>query len=178
MLEARCCAVLGTDTRTPFPEYETILALDPNWINAYVMPSTNAGSSPDRSEETILLEERAIRSQPPRSDDRQLVLGDVGRAHLAQSRTEEAIFWFELACNSNLGLPVAHAYLASAYALRGDAELAVAKLAEARRLSFGDRYASIGHLKAAFNLGECRRFRALFETTYFKLVCTRLGLLE
>jgi adenylate cyclase len=146
------------------PEYETVLALDPNWVNAY-----NAlgqckffnGSI----EETIPLEEHAIRLSP-----RDPMIGNwywaIGRVHLVQSRTEEAIFWLELACNSNPGLPVAHAYLASAYALRGDGELAAAKLAEARRLSFGDRYASLGHLKAAQSLGV-PKVRALFETTYF-----------
>jgi Tfp pilus assembly protein PilF len=47
--------------------------------------------------------------------------------HLLQSRTEEAIVWLEKARSANPGLPVAHAYLASAYALKGETERASAE---------------------------------------------------
>ena len=61
---------------------------------------------------------------------------------------------------------IVHAHLASAYALVGETEHAVAELAEARRLSGDDRYASIARLKA---LGFLRvaKIRALYEATYF-----------
>jgi hypothetical protein len=59
-----------------------------------------------------------------------------------------------------------HGFLASAYGLRGESERAAAELAEARRLSTGDRYSSIAHLKAAGYFGV-PKVRALFETTYF-----------
>ena len=61
-----------------------------------------------------------------------------------------------------------HRRLAAAYALRGETERATAELAEARRLSGGDAFSSIAHLKAFPGpwLGVPKT-RALFETTYF-----------
>ena len=44
--------------------------------------------------------------------------------------------------------PDVHANLASAYALNGETERAAAELAEARRLSADDRYASLTGLRA------------------------------
>ena len=86
--------------------------------------------------------------------------------HLLQSRTDEAIVWLEKARSANPGLPFAHAYLASAYGLKGETERAAAELAEARRLSSDDRYSSIARLKAGRYFGV-PKIRALFETTYF-----------
>jgi hypothetical protein len=86
--------------------------------------------------------------------------------HLLQSRTSEAIVWFERARSANPLRPIVHAHLASAYALNGEFEHAVAELAEARRLSGDDRYASIDRLKAVGFLGIAR-IRALHEATYF-----------
>jgi hypothetical protein len=54
----------------------------------------------------------------------------------------------------------------SAYALKGETEHAVAELAEARRLSGDDRYASIGRLKAV-GCFRVTKIRALYEATYF-----------
>jgi TolB-like protein/class 3 adenylate cyclase/tetratricopeptide (TPR) repeat protein len=146
------------------PEYEAALALDRNWVNAYNalgQCKVFAGSI----EETIPLEEQAIRLSP-----RDPMIGNwywaIGRVHLLQSRTEEAIFWLEKACRANPGLPVAHAYLASAYALKGQTDLASVELAELRRLHRGDRYSSIAHLKGAQSWGM-PKVRALFEATYF-----------
>ena len=86
--------------------------------------------------------------------------------HLLQSRTDEAIVWLEKARSANPGLPVVHACLASAYALKGETERAAAELAEARRLSGDDRYSSIARLKAVGYFGV-PKIRALFEATYF-----------
>jgi predicted Zn-dependent protease len=86
--------------------------------------------------------------------------------HFLQSRTNEAIVWFEKARSANTLRPIVHAYLASAYALKGETEHAVAELAEARRLSGDDRYSSIGRLKAA-GYFRATKIRALYETTYF-----------
>jgi predicted Zn-dependent protease len=58
------------------------------------------------------------------------------------------------------------AYLASAYALKGETERAAAELAEARRLSSDGSLSSIARLKAAQYLGV-PKVRALFEATYF-----------
>ena len=86
--------------------------------------------------------------------------------HLLQSRTDEAIVWLEKARSANPEHPIVHAFLASAYALKGETERAAAELAEARRLSGDDRYSSIARLKAVGHFGV-PKIRALFEATYF-----------
>ena len=63
-----------------------------------------------------------------------------------------------------------HAWLASAYAVKGETERAASELAEARRLT--SRYWSIARVKAAGTLGGpgywgIPKVRALFEATYF-----------
>jgi hypothetical protein len=61
-------------------------------------------------------------------------------------------------------LQYVHAFLASAYALKGETERAAAELAEARRLVGDDRYSTIAHLKVGY-LGV-PNIRALFEATF------------
>jgi len=90
----------------------------------------------------------------------------VGRAHLLQSRTEEAITWFEKARNDSPAAPYIHAGLAAAYALNGETDRAAVELAEARRLSADDRFSSLARLKALGYFGV-PKIRALFEATYF-----------
>jgi hypothetical protein len=88
--------------------------------------------------------------------------------HLLQSRTDEAIVWFEKARSAMPTTPFYHSRLAAAYALRGEAERAAAELAESRRLHGGDLFSSIAHLKAS--PGGWRgvpKTRALFEATFF-----------
>jgi predicted Zn-dependent protease len=85
--------------------------------------------------------------------------------HLLQSRTEEAIVWLEKARSANPGLPVAHAYLASAYALKGETERASAEFAEAQRLS-DNHYPTIASLKAGRYFGV-PKIRALYESSFF-----------
>src|SRR5262249_16729122 len=62
----------------------------------------------------------------------------IGMVHLLQSRNDEALVWLERARNTNPRLAGPHAWLASAYSLRGYSEGATAELAEAQRLS-GDK---------------------------------------
>jgi hypothetical protein len=83
-----------------------------------------------------------------------------------QSRVDEAIPWLEKARSANAGLSFVHAYLASAYALKGETERAAAELAEARRLRGEDSYSSIARLKAGGQFGLPKAL-ALFEATYF-----------
>jgi hypothetical protein len=90
--------------------------------------------------------------------------------HLLQSRDDEAIMWFEKARGVNSELPYVHLDLAAAYGLAGQAELAVAELAEARRLSSDGRYSSIARFKAVEYFGVAK-IRQLFETTYFAGLC-------
>jgi TolB-like protein/Flp pilus assembly protein TadD len=147
------------------PEYETARALDRNSVGALhglalCMLFTGA------IEETIALEEQAIRLGPrdPVIGNRYAVIGTV---HLLQSRTDEAIVWLEKARSAIPETPVARAYLASAYALRGEIERAAAELAEARKLAGDDRYSSLARLKA---FGHERwglpKTRGLWEATY------------
>jgi predicted Zn-dependent protease len=111
------------------------------------------------------LQEQALRLSP-----RDPLIGNmyyrIGAVHLLQSRTNEAIVWLEKARNVNPALSIVHAYLASAYGLKGETERAAAELAETRRLVSDDRSSSIARLKAVGYFGV-PKVRALFETTYF-----------
>jgi TolB-like protein/class 3 adenylate cyclase/Tfp pilus assembly protein PilF len=119
------------------PEYETVLALNRNAVLAiYALSSCNLyiGSI----EEVIPVIEQAIRLSP-----RDPYIGRsffrIGLVHLLQSRTDEAILWLEKGRGTSPEHPNTHAYLAAAYALKGETERAAAELAEARRLSADDR---------------------------------------
>jgi hypothetical protein len=92
----------------------------------------------------------------------------IWTVHLLQSRTDEAIVWFEKARGAMPTAPFHHSRLAAAYALRGETECAAAELAEARRLNGGDLFTSIGHLKALpGGWWGVPKTRALYEATYF-----------
>jgi adenylate cyclase len=145
------------------PEYETVLALDRNWVFAFFalgQCKLHSGSI----DETIPLVEQAIRLSP-----RDPVSGnfyhEIGRVHLLQSRTDEAIIWLEKARNATPAHPSMRAWLASAYALIGETERAAAELAEACRLSADDRFSSLTRLRAAQYWGA-PKVRALVEATY------------
>ena len=146
------------------PEYETALASNRNW--ALVIATLGwlkfmAGLLDD----AIPLQEQALRLSP-----RDSLIGiwyqRIGTVHLLRSRTDDAIPWLEKARNANPAHPGPHAWLASAYALKGDTERAAAELAEARRLIIDDRWSSLARLKAAGYFGV-PKVRALYEATYF-----------
>jgi adenylate cyclase len=147
------------------PEYELVIARDRNSSDALV----NLGKGKlfiGSIDEAIPLLEQAIRLSP-----RDPYIGNsyywIGQVHLVQSRTDEAILWFERARSAGPELPHVHAYLASAFALKGDTERAAAELAEARRLSADDRYSSIARLQAAATVYfGVPKINALYETTY------------
>jgi adenylate cyclase len=146
------------------PEYETALAFNRNAAGALHALSECklfAGSI----EEVIPLEEQVIRLSPrdPQIANRYF---RIGRVHLLESRTDEAILWLERARSANPELPVVHASLASAYGLKGETEHAAAELAEARRLAGEGSYSSIARLKTRGYWGV-PKIRALFEATYF-----------
>ena len=86
---------------------------------------------------------------------------------MLQSRTAAAIIWFEKWRSANQVHPGVHAYLASAYALKGETKRAAAELAEARRLSADDRFSSVARLKTIVPYWGVPKIRALFEATYF-----------
>jgi hypothetical protein len=89
----------------------------------------------------------------------------IGLVHLLQSHTDEALVWLEKARSAMPGHWQPHASLASAYALKGDAEVAGGELAEARRLCGDDRFLSIARLKTVTDFGV-PKVRDLFEATY------------
>jgi len=145
------------------PEFEMLIASDRNSSDALFflgLCKLLIGSV----DETIPLMEQAIRLSPrdPYIYSRYLVIGQV---HSLQSRTEEAIVWLERARTANSGIEFPHAWLASAYALKGDLALATTELAEARRRSGGKGYFSILRMKTGY-LGV-PSVRALYEATYF-----------
>jgi TolB-like protein/DNA-binding winged helix-turn-helix (wHTH) protein/Tfp pilus assembly protein PilF len=145
------------------PEYETAIALNRNWANAIAalgMCKVFTGAI----EEALPLLEQAIRLSP-RDAYSALWYNWIGRVHLLQSHTDEALLWFERARRANPALLYVHSYLASVYALKGKTERATAEANEVRRLSTDGRYSSIARLVAAEYFGA-PKVRALFETTY------------
>jgi TolB-like protein/class 3 adenylate cyclase/Tfp pilus assembly protein PilF len=147
------------------PEYETALAVNPNWVIAlFALGQCKLYSG--SIEETIPLVERAIRLSP-RDPQPAVWYWQIGFVHLLQSRTDEAILWLEKARGANPQLPGVRAGLASAYGLNGETERAAAELAEARRRSADDRHSSIARLKAIGTFQGVPKIRALGEATYF-----------
>src|SRR5205823_13090081 len=145
-------------------EYETVIALNRNWAHAY----SHLGwcrFMTGSIEALIPAQEQAIRLSP-RDPQIGLFYSRIGRAHLLQSRTDEAIVWCEKARNATPAAAIFRSFLASGYALKGDSERAAAELAKARRLVGDDRYASIARLRAADSWGV-PKIRALIEATYF-----------
>ena len=127
------------------PEYETAIAFDRNWLDAYA----NLGQCKFYTgslEEYIQLVEQAIRLSP-RDPLIGVWYGRIGLAHLLQSRIDEAILWLEKARDASPGLPYIYSRLASAYALKGETARAAAELSEARRLSREDNNPPIAHLR-------------------------------
>jgi tetratricopeptide (TPR) repeat protein len=146
------------------PEYEMVLALNRNSVIALA----NLGQCKILTgsfDEGIALEQQVIRLSPrdPFNGNRYFA---IGLAHLLQSRTDEAIVWLEKGRSLSPRIPWTHAWLASAYALKGETERAAAELAEARRLRGEGSFSSIAKMKATLNIGV-PTVRALYETTYF-----------
>jgi TolB-like protein/Tfp pilus assembly protein PilF len=148
------------------PEYETALAYNRNYVYAFFALGQcmlHTGSL----EETIPLVERAIRLSP-RDPELGVWYEQIGNVHLLQSHTAEAVIWLKKARNHTPAHPTIRGDLASAYALNGQAELATAQLAEARRLSPDDRYSSIARLKQVRNFEVLTaQIRGLSEATYY-----------
>jgi TolB-like protein len=146
------------------PEYEMVIALNRNWAHSYShlgWCKFMTGSI----EQLIPAQEQAIRLSP-RDPQIGLFYSRIGSAHLLQSRAEEAIIWCEKARNATPAHPQFRTFLAAAYALKDDIEMAAAELAEARRLVGDERYSSIARIRAITSWGE-PKVRALAERTYF-----------
>jgi TolB-like protein/Tfp pilus assembly protein PilF len=146
------------------PEYETVLVLNRNWVNA-VASLGWCKFFTGSIEKAIPLLEQAIRLSPLDPSIGYWYVR-IGIAHLVQTRVDDSIYWFKRARSANPGNPRRHALLASAYALKDQTEHAAVELAEAQRLSGDDRFSSIARAKADLPLGV-PKIRALLETTLF-----------
>ena len=144
-------------------EYETVLTLNRNFAAAYFhigLCKLLLGSLG----ETIPPVDHAIRLSP-NDPDIGFWYQAIGRAYFLEGRNQEGVILLEKARGANPAQVWVRAWLASAYALNGEAERAVTELAEARRLSSDDRYSSIARLTAAGSWAP--KARARLETTYF-----------
>jgi TolB-like protein len=145
-------------------EYEAALASNRSW--AFAMFALGQCKLYTGSiEETIPLTERAIRFSP-REPQIGMWYFQIGEVYLLQSRTDEATLWLEKARNATPAAPYIRAWLASAYALKGETVPAAAELAMARKLSADTRYSNLPRLRAYFDW-LAPSVRTLFEATYF-----------
>ena len=151
--------------REAIREYETVLALDRNWVAA-LSDIGRCKIFVGPIDEAILAQEQAIRLSP-RDPNIALRYFRIGQAHLIQSRLDDAIEWLEKACVANAAPAFLHAYLASAYALKGEGEHAASELAEARRLNIAGLDLTIASYRRGIEFA-IPEIRALFEVTFFE----------
>jgi TolB-like protein/class 3 adenylate cyclase len=146
------------------PEFEAAITTNRNWVQAIATLGLCKFFT-GAIEEAIPAQELAIRLSPrdPRLPN---WYWRIGMVHVLQSRIDEAISWLEKSRNANPRLAGPRGWLLSAYALKGDLPRAGAELAEARRLSGDNRYASIAAYKGAQQFGAAA-FDALAEETFF-----------
>ena len=145
------------------PEYATAIAHNRNWVVAIAnlgICKFFAGSI----EEALPAQEQAIRLSPrdPRIHN---WLWRIGMVHLLEGRTDAAIAWLERSRSANSRLSGPHAWLASAYALNDDLTRAATELAEARRLTPDQRYASIASFKESTSWAP--KLYSLANETFF-----------
>jgi adenylate cyclase len=146
------------------PEYETALMLDRNSVIALAALG-HCKFFTGALEEVIPAQQQAIRLSP-RDPTVPNWYWRIGRVHLLQSQIDEALLWIEKARSANPRLAGPHGWLAAAYALKGEADRAAVELAEARRLSRDNRFASIARFKSIQSYGSPRT-QALAEDTFF-----------
>jgi adenylate cyclase len=145
------------------PEYEAALALDRNFASA----SASIGRCQiyiGQIEAGIAAEERAFRLSPRGGYDATFYFR-IGEGHLLLAQIDKAIVWLEKARDGNSAFSYIPAYLAAAYALKGETARAVAELAEARRLC-QSCYKSIAHMRARSRY-ETSDVRARAEATLY-----------
>jgi adenylate cyclase len=144
------------------PEYETAISLDRSRAPAYARLGwckflTGA------VDEAIPYFKEAIHVSP---QDPGIApwYGRMGVVYLLQSHTEEAIGWLDKANSENTRLAFVHAYLAAAYALKGEIDRARTELAEAQELS--KIYANLASVQKSTWFDD-PKIRALAAATYF-----------
>ena len=144
------------------PEYETAIALDPSRVPAYAHVGWCkflTGSV----DEALPYFAHAIRLNPSGPGIAPWY-GRMGVIQLLESHIDEAIKSLEKASGENARLPFVHAYLAAAYALKGQTERAQGELAEAQKLS--KAYSSLADVEKS-TWFDNSKIRALAEATYF-----------
>jgi TolB-like protein/class 3 adenylate cyclase/Flp pilus assembly protein TadD len=135
-------------------EYQAALGLDRNFADALAdLGRCKTYTGP--VDEAILAQQHAIRLSPR---DPQLFSWyfRLGEAHLIQSRVNEAIEWLEKARGGMPAIWYVHAWLAAAYAHKGNLKEARAELATAKTLQ-GSRFEqAIAHIAERFVAPETR----------------------
>jgi len=152
--ESRCAEAI--------PEYEAAIALDRSRAPAYAhigWCKFLTGSV----DGVIPYFEQAVRLSPHEPGIAPWY-GRLGVIQLLQSHVDEAIASLEHARSENARLPFVHAWLAAAYALKGDEQRARAELAEAQHLN--EAYGSLATVKKS-NWFAKPEIRARAEATYF-----------
>ena len=154
--------VLRTQRRyaAAISEYEAVLALDRNSADALAALGrckTYTGPIDD----AISAQQHAIRLSPrdPRLCNWHF---RIGEAHLLQLRVNQAIDWLEKARSGGPAIWYVHAWLAAAYAHKGDLKSARAEHAAAVALQGSGFERGIAHIAERFVAPE---IRARFETT-------------
>ncbi len=162
--QARCAEAI--------PEYETAIALDRSRAPAYAhvgwckfLSGTLDGAIPAI--------EQAIRLSP-HEPGIAVWYGRIGVMDLLQGNIDEALGRLEKARSENARLPFVHAFLAAAYAGKGDTERAAEELAEAQRLS--PLYANLATAEKSIWYDNAK-IRALAEANYFPAL-RRAGMRE
>jgi tetratricopeptide (TPR) repeat protein len=152
------------------PEFERTIDADRNFASAY----GNLGWCKFLTgsiDEVIPLEEQAIRLSP-RGPFIGTLYSRIGMVHLLQSQTGEAIVCFKKALLPARPIGMlggVHLSLASAYALKGEMELAASEIAQVQRLLEPNKF-NIAWIKAHHNRPDPEpppAIRALLDRTYF-----------
>src|SRR5215472_2102655 len=154
------------------PEYETAIALDSSRAAAYAHVGWCkflTGSVDD----AVPYFQHAIRINPSGPGIAPWY-GRMGVIQLLQSHIDDAAAALAKASGENARLPFVHAYLAAAYAFKGQSERAHAELADAQRLS--NAYSSLANVKKS-SWFDNPKIRALAEATYFPAL-RKAGLAE
>jgi adenylate cyclase len=150
--------------REAIPEYEIVLAINHNWVDA-IGSIGRCKIYIGLIEEGIAAQQQAIRLSP-RDPQIWIWYFRIGEGHLLLSRIDDAIVWLEKSRNANPAPGFVRLYLASAYALKGEAERATAELGEARNLSSEGQRWSVARARAGTRY-ETPEVRALAESTIY-----------
>jgi adenylate cyclase len=154
------------------PEYETAIALDRSRAPAYAHVGWCKFLSGSMDGAVPYIEQAIHLS--PHEPGIAAWYGRIGVMQLLQGNVADALSSLERARSENARLPFVHAYLAAAYATKGDAKRAAEELAEAQRLGTG--YASLTVVKRSIWYDN-PKIRALAEANYFPAL-RRAGLTE